>query len=237
MTTTVIPIPLGAFGMVNAYLLRGERTILVDTGFPGSAGAILATLKRNGISAKSVSLILLTHTHIDHMGSAYDLREHIGAPVAVHESEMQSVRTGIAPSLVPITFLGRLIKGSIERRTARPFEPDIAIIRGMDLAEFGVEGKVIETPGHTAGSVSVVLPGGIAIAGDLACGGFANKKTPALAPFHEDLANVRASVKKLLKHKPNTIYVGHGGPLSAHAVREFTEHDRASAGIPAAIGR
>lgn len=223
MKTTLFPIPLSPFGIVNAYFVTGERTILVDTGFPGSAGAILAALKRNNIPPKSVSLILLTHTHIDHMGSAFDLREHIGAPVAVHESELQSARTGIPPALVPITFLGRMVRSNIERRTARPFEPDIAIIRGMDLAGFGIEGKVIETPGHTAGSVSVILPGGIAIAGDLACGGFLKKQQPALAPFHEDLAGVRASVKKLLKHKPNVIYVGHGGPLSAHAVLEFID--------------
>lgn len=233
MKPTVIPIPLGPFRFVNAFLICAERTILVDTGLPGSAETILGAMKQHNVDPKAISLILITHAHIDHMGSACDLRERIGVPVAVHESEVRAVRTGIPPELNPINFWGRLMRGSIERRTTRGLEPDIAIIRGMGLAEFGIEGKVIETPGHTAGSVSVLLPGVGVIAGDLLSGHFLHREKPMQPPFQEDLGQVRESIKKVLQHQPATIYVGHGGPLSPSAVRSFLKTDRAFASLPA----
>lgn len=231
MKQTVHPIPLKPMGFVNAFLITGERTILVDTGFPGSDAVIMAALSRYGVSPKSISLILITHGHIDHIGSAYALQQRLGAPVAVHESDQQAVRSGIPPALVPINFIGRMIKGRLENRIARPVEPDVVIIRGMDLGPFGVEGKVIETPGHTAGSISVVLPGGVVIAGDLLAGGTFKKNRPAQAPFHENLKQVAQSVRKVLNQKPTTIHVGHGGPLSPHEVRQFLEKDRALAAV------
>lgn len=233
MKPEVIPVPLGPFGMVNAFLLRGERTILVDTGVPGSGEAILAAMKRNRIDPRAVSLILITHGHFDHMGSASDLRERLGAPAAVGESDLQALRTGVPPPLTPTCLFGRFARPFLDRRMVRRMEPDIVIIRGMSLAEFGIEGKVIETPGHTAGSVSVILPTGPAIVGDLLCGGMLRRTRPALPPFQDDIAQTRESLRKVLKSKPTAIHVGHGGPLSPSAARAFLESDRAFAATPA----
>jgi glyoxylase-like metal-dependent hydrolase (beta-lactamase superfamily II) len=230
MQQTIIPVSLGPFGIVNAFLLHGERTILVDTGFPGSGSAIMAALSRHGIAPKSISLILLTHAHFDHMGSAFEMKERLSAPVAVHESDLQSVRKGVPPPLNPINTWGRILRARMESRTTRPVEPDVVIIRGMNLGEFGIEGKVVETPGHTPGSISILMPGaavvGDLIAGGAIPGGIIKREHPSHPPFQDDLAVVRSSLQRVLKHKPNKIYVGHGGPLRPHAVQEFIEKDR-----------
>jgi glyoxylase-like metal-dependent hydrolase (beta-lactamase superfamily II) len=87
---------------------------------------------------------------------------------------------------------------------------------------------VLGTPGHTAGSVSVLTAAGEAIVGDLLMGGFAGGKLlphhPTLHYFAEDLPTLRASVRRLLGHAPRRIFVGHGGPLRAGAVsKQFGE--------------
>jgi glyoxylase-like metal-dependent hydrolase (beta-lactamase superfamily II) len=53
----------------------------------------------------------------------------------------------------------------------------------LGLSAFGIEGTVIPTPGHTEGSISVILPRGEAIAGDLLMGGFLFRKLAETSPF------------------------------------------------------
>ncbi len=73
MTKTITQISLG---MVNIFTLRGQDGyILVDAGNPNSADAILDKLKAHGIAPGDIRLIIITHAHVDHFGSAAALRE------------------------------------------------------------------------------------------------------------------------------------------------------------------
>jgi glyoxylase-like metal-dependent hydrolase (beta-lactamase superfamily II) len=79
------------------------------------------------------------------------------------------------------------------------------------------------TPGHTAGSLSVLLAGGEAIVGDVLMGGFMGGTfragKPNLHYFAEDPGQVRRSLEFLLAQPVHTLHVGHGGPLAAEVVR------------------
>ncbi|WP_459501682.1 MBL fold metallo-hydrolase [Bacillus sp. C1] len=68
-------------GFSNIFLIRGDKTIIVDTGRPGDEKLILQALKKRNISSADVSLPLLTHGHFDHFGSAQALREQLHVPV------------------------------------------------------------------------------------------------------------------------------------------------------------
>jgi hypothetical protein len=70
----------------NAYLVRGaDGLLVVDSGIPGSAKRILASIERTGARPSDLRHIVLTHWHPDHMGSAAELRQLTGARIAIHE--------------------------------------------------------------------------------------------------------------------------------------------------------
>ena len=91
----------------------------------------------------------------------------------------------------------------------------------FSLAPFGIPGKVIYTPGHTMGSVSILLETGDAFVGDLVMSGFPLRLNPGLPIFAEDIKRVKESIRKLLDRGVKTIYPAHGKPFSAQIVNKF----------------
>ncbi len=207
--------------IVNAFVVRGERTIIVDTGLPGFGEKILARMEEHGIKPGDVSLILITHGHHDHYGSAAFLKEKTGAPVAIHKDDAGALRTGINPPLYPVGAMGKVmefVSGMIKTPKVQGMEPDILIEDEMELAKFGIDGKVIPTPGHTAGCVTVMLAGGCALQGDMIFGGLLRKHSPGFPYFCKDKEQLLKSIQLILDRNPKIIYAGHGGPFTAGQV-------------------
>ncbi len=99
------------------------------------------------------------------------------------------------------------------------------VLRGeADLLPYGVEGTIAPTPGHTLGCVSIVLPTGEAIVGDLLMTAFGRGTAPRLPLFAEDVGQWRQSIAGLLDRGVRTFHAGHGGPFSASQVRRLLEH-------------
>jgi len=222
-SSEIVQFPLGR---ANAFIVRGQRPIVIDTGYPGSAPAIIGRLKENGIDPGSISLILITHGHADHFGIPADLKNHPGPPVAVHKLDAEPLTKGEDPPLKPTGSIGRLFLSLMSKRgpaKAPAVKPDIAIENDMDLSKFGVEGRVIHTPGHTAGSVAVLLPGGETIVGDTIMRGLLRFWQPNYPLFADNMFQLKESIKLILRQKPSKIYSGHGGPFSPRAVlRRFS---------------
>ncbi len=207
--------PVG-FGFVSAFLIKGDKPMLVDTGIPGGSEKIIKSLSSSDIDPKDISLILLTHCHYDHCGSTAELKKLTGAKVAIHRLCADSLKYGASEEIIAYDLKGKIIRLVLPEK---PFEgsiPDLLIDDELDLADFGVKGRAIHTPGHTPGSISVILDSGEAIVGDLASG--APIKWPV---FATDLQRVKESLKRVMSFKPTKIYVSHGGSLEPETVRNM----------------
>jgi len=199
----------------NAYLIKDKKSILVDAGAPKQADQILAAVKRAGVDEKEISLILHTHGHFDHAGSTAELKRRLKIPIAVHANDVFMLKQGVNGVIKPRNFEAKIIAALVPN-SFEPSEPDIVINQEMNLNDFGIDAKVIFTPGHTKGSISVLCKNQ-AIIGDLMMGGWAGGAVYSSYPnYHyyiDDLNDLHSSMKKILSHQPATLYVGHGGPL------------------------
>ncbi|RPF29869.1 glyoxylase-like metal-dependent hydrolase (beta-lactamase superfamily II) [Streptomyces sp. Ag109_G2-6] len=227
--TRVVPIPVLGRHHINAYLLLGRRPVVVDAGTPGSGRKIHDAIAAHGVDPADLSLIVLTHGHIDHFGSAAELSRLTGAPVAGHVADLGPFRTGrVREPYLPTGPMGRLMARNAKLHArAEPVEPELLLRGETDLSDFGIEARVMPTPGHTAGSVSVLTGRGDLVAGDLIASSFMGliPGRPANPPFHDDPVGNLASLKRMLDLDPARLHVGHGSPLEPARVRRWAARE------------
>jgi glyoxylase-like metal-dependent hydrolase (beta-lactamase superfamily II) len=217
-------------GLVNVsvYLIyRPGEAILVDSGKPGSAERILEKLERLGVDPGMLRLLVLTHEHFDHAGSAGRLKELTGCKVLIHRTAAHRLRKGHTPIPAGTRWKAKLLVG-LGRIVARRLmnypgtEPDLIADDIFDLSAYGFPGKVIHTPGHTFGSMVVLMEGGELIAGDTLFGVENKQHFP---PFAEDLPALLRSWANVRDLQVKTVYPAHGRHFSFESF--LAEYDSA----------
>jgi glyoxylase-like metal-dependent hydrolase (beta-lactamase superfamily II) len=208
-----IPVKMGPM-TVMAYALIGEKVVIVDTGVGAQAERILERIAAEERSAADVSLILLTHGHGDHAGSAAALREMTGAPIALGAGDQEKCREGIDREMRGRGAAGRAMLAMIRRRqatsgsTAGP-EADIIVDGDFPLGGYGVDAVAAPMPGHTRGSLAVFTGSGDALVGDLLGGGGRTRTEPKRGVFVCDEDAMAASIRGVIARAPRLTYTGH----------------------------
>lgn len=204
-------------GVNSSYLIRGKDIVMVDGGNPNKLKLFKKKLSELGIQPNEIKLIVLTHSHFDHAGSARDIRDLTGAKIAIHESERSFVESGGIIIPKGVNFLGKLTMPAfrIMREISFPkFKPDILITdKPFSLSIYGIDGNIVHTPGHTKGSISVILASGDAFVGCMAHNGLPFRIRPGLPIYAQDIDEIKRNWKILIGSGVKTIYPGHGNPF------------------------
>jgi hydroxyacylglutathione hydrolase len=221
MRVIIHPIGLGA----QCYVIQGEGSIMIDCGIPRQAKGFMKALERLAVRPEDIQLLVITHGHWDHIGSAKNIKELTGAKIAMHHLEKDKLEKSRKVLPPGATTWGRFIMGTTAMLMPFVHIPatDVDVVLGdeaFSLAEYGIPGKVIYTPGHTIGSVSVLLETGDALVGDLAMNDFPMRFSPGLPIAAEDMQRVKESWKLLLEQGAQMIFPGHGKPFSAEIIRK-----------------
>ena len=217
--TRIVRIPLR---FANSYLVIGEKTVIVDSGDPGFSKGILKAMEKNEVKKSDISLIFITHGHVDHYGSVFELRRKIDAPIAIHRLDAPYLNQGIQAPLYPLNPLAgaiKLVGQHLKVKKRYGIEANIVFKQKLELQEFGVQGLILPTPGHTLGSSSLVLPDGRAVTGDLIVRRCLFGGKPFYPPFLQDRSKFFKSMNTLKGRGVKTIYPGHGAPIDTSDIR------------------
>jgi hydroxyacylglutathione hydrolase len=199
----------------NAYLVRAPRPFVIDAGSQGEGDTIVQMVEAVGVKAKDVHAVIATHGHCDHRGAAPELQRR-GLPIWLGAGDSPMARAGRNDELRPTSVGARFIHLLFSDR-CEPFEPNVQLDQKRTLAEFGIEDEVFPLPGHTPGSVVIVLEGRTAFVGDILLGGNLGgaifSQVPGEHYLQADRAKNRRNLEWLMARGIDDLYVGHGGPL------------------------
>lgn len=195
-------------GRSNTYLVfDGDNSILVDTSHRGALKGLTDKLD-DLLDGKKLSWMVLTHSHYDHAENAALVKEQYNSQVIAHKSELYDLKQGFSPLPVGTNLITRIVSnlgGKISSFSHyEPVEPDITV---DDAYQVTPRTYLIHTPGHTEGSMSLIVDNEIALVGDAMFGVFNWSVFP---PFADDVPALEKSWGKLAKTGCKMYLPGHG---------------------------
>lgn len=171
--------------------------VMIDCGAGRSMERIIENIEEEGLDPATISTLILTHAHIDHIGAAPGLRERLGCRILIHDLDADAVEAG-DPVRTAASWYG----------IAFPPTPVDRRLEGEEeLLSFDRETlHCFHTPGHTPGSIAVWLDRGgkrVLFGQDI--------HGPFLPDFASDIGQWRDSMEKLLTLKADILCEGHFG--------------------------
>lgn len=200
---------------VNVYLLDLGKVVLIDTGTKGAGPDIRAGLKELGKEPEDVAVVLLTHHHVDHIGTAAAWKREGGAQVSLHRVDVPIAAGGRSPRSHGRTTQARLfaaLMGTfVPLMRTPPVQADRILEGGETLDVIGWPMEVLHVPGHTLGSCAFyVRRAGILFAGDAVNGRAGQPELPIVA---EDPRAAAESYGRLTALRAPLLLPGHGSPV------------------------
>jgi len=201
----------------NVYLVEdADKLILIDTGLPRSDKKIVKYIESLDRKPTDVSTIVLTHFHIDHVGSAKKMKELTNAQVAVHEVDADFVAGKKAPPK-PKNLMFKALSSVFK---AALVEPELLLKDGDKVGRL----IVIHTPGHSEGSISLLdADRKVMFAGD-AVRFMDGKITGPPEQFTLDMDKAKDSIRKISTFDFDVMLSGHGQPLMSNASQKVKDY-------------
>lgn len=230
----------------NFVLVRdGDEITLVDSGYPGDRDLVEESLAHLGLGVGALAGTVLTHGHVDHVGSAERLRRDAGVPVHCHVAEVPNVRDEVREVISTGDVLSRAwrpkVLGFALNATMRgALGPFPAV---TELEPFGDDGpldlpgapQVVHTPGHTSGHVCLHLPDrGVLLSGDALITVDVwddSRRGPQVIRhlFNADHEQAIASLDVIAGIEADVVVPGHGRPYRGTPAQAVAEARRALA--------
>lgn len=194
-------------GNVNCYIVAdNDKAILIDTGRKKYREKILEKCKEF-----HVSLIVLTHGHMDHCQNAAYLANALHIPIAMNKKDINLIPDNRKQALLAKTFLGKIVLSvslsSFEKDSLDVFQPTVYLKNGDDLSGYGVDAKIVELPGHTRGSIGIEIEDSLFVGDALM-----NMFYPTVSMLYADEREMLLSAKYISELGNKIIYFGHGKP-------------------------
>lgn len=224
--TIAVPGP-EAVGPLNAYLVLGEETVLIDPGsnVDGSLGELRRTLEEH-ITIEEIDRILITHPHSDHFGNAAALKEETGAEVLAHGDAAEIVQAyGLHREKQAAFFEGFMERMGVPGSDAAiadnlPPAGDVSVEvdRELEDGEELLDGTLecIHTPGHAPGAVCFRF-GDSVFTGDTVLENITPNPLMQVPDDgdvpHNSLDTYLDSLRKLESLEPEKGLPGHGPPV------------------------
>lgn len=208
----VFQIPLMPRNSINCYIIEG---VLIDSGIRSSYTTVKKALRKIPVDQH-----ILTHAHADHQGCSDQICAEFGIPLLCHPDEIFRTETGMVTTDYPNSqhWVAKLQQ---KYWAGQGHKVDRTVVENDKIGNF----QVIETPGHSAGHISLFRErDGVLIIGDAATN--MNLLTTAtglrLPPsiFTSDQQRNIRSLQKLAKLNPSVICFGHG-PVMQNTDRKF----------------
>jgi glyoxylase-like metal-dependent hydrolase (beta-lactamase superfamily II) len=224
-----------SFPVGHAYLWQDPAGLtLIDTSVPGSAPLIAEAIEGLGYQRSDLVRLLLTHFHVDHVGSAADIAAWGETVVYAHRADAPVIRgaaAGLPPTLAD--WEQRLLD---QVRTQMPAHPPAPVpvdheLDDGDLIDFGsgIQAVTVAAPGHTPGSIAFYLPEQrVLFSGDTIARGQEGEVIPGV--FNVDPVQAVTSFKSQTHLDAEIACFGHSEPLLENAAGELkAAADRLSA--------
>jgi hydroxyacylglutathione hydrolase len=212
ITPISLPLPV-KISKVNCYLVHTENGFfLVDTGMTNARHQLEVALEHLCCHPGDLKLIILTHGDFDHTGNAAYLRGKFNAPIAMHLADAGMLENGdmFWNRKIKSAFLKKIAPLIIRINKKDECTPDIYLEDGVSLEHYGWDATVLNTPGHSSGSICLLTSTGDLLCGDLFT---SSNNKPILNSMMYDLEAGKASLARLDSLPVKTVYPGHGQPF------------------------
>lgn len=178
-------------GRSNVFLLTSDtKSILIDTSTGGYWKKLNKRIEK--YSNARIDILVLTHAHYDHVFNALRIKEKYNSTVYIQCNEEDNLLNGVNPGIVGSNIMTKMISSIIGKTFIKVKQYlgcsiDILVHDRYDFELEEINAYLIHTPGHSAGSMSLIIDNEIAIVGDCMFGVFKSSVFPPFITSSEDL--------------------------------------------------